>query len=488
MPGVVISTSTRTGPSTATVRDSSQLFLVGLTERGPSDTATLVQSVAEFEDMYGGYLSYSNTHSIVESFFEEGGTQCYIARAVDSAATVGTKTIVSGSVSLMTLTANGAGAWSADVDIEITQPTATTFKLNIYYLDVLKYSTGIVTSVTQAAGRINQSPVALRYVEAAVISNATIPAVLLKANGALSAGDDGYASVTDSEYLIALNLFSDSLGSGAVAAADFVDVDVMNGYLVSHANTNSRVALLYGPQADEPADIKEMALTIQAEDNAEHAAIYYPWVIVPTATPGINRTIPPVGYVAGIRSRTHNGTGPHAPYAGLVSSSRFVLGLNKEITKSIGDDLDEGFVNSIRTIQNTVRIYGARSCSADTENFRYITQQDTVNAVVSAAYVSLEDLLFTPIDARGAVFAAVESRLLSICEGMRGIGALYPAFSAATGVQLDPGYTVKCDRTINPVSQLQEGTVKARVGIRVSAIGDKIEIDIVKSNLTASVV
>jgi hypothetical protein len=122
------------------------------------------------------------------------------------------------------------------------------------------------------------------------------------------------------------------------------------------------------------------------------------------------------------------------------------------------------------------------------DNFRYITQQDTVNSIVSAAYISLEDLLFTPIDARGAVFAAVESRLLSICANMRDIGALYPAFNAATGVQIDPGFTVKCDRTINPVSQLQEGTVKARVGIRVSAIGDKIEIDIVKSNLTASVV
>jgi hypothetical protein len=97
-------------------------------------------------------------------------------------------------------------------------------------------------------------------------------------------------------------------------------------------------------------------------------------------------------------------------------------------------------------------------------------------------------LLFTPIDARGAVFAAVEAKLLSICANARDIGALYPAFNPANGTLLDPGFTVKCDRTINPVSQLQSGTIKARVGIRVSAIGDKIEIDIIKSNLTASVV
>ena len=57
MPGVVISTSVRTGPSTATVRESSQLFIVGKTERGPSDEAILVESLSDFEDMFGGFLT-----------------------------------------------------------------------------------------------------------------------------------------------------------------------------------------------------------------------------------------------------------------------------------------------------------------------------------------------------------------------------------------------------------------------------------------------
>jgi hypothetical protein len=35
---------------------------------------------------------------------------------------------------------------------------------------------------------------------------------------------------------------------------------------------------------------------------------------------------------------------------------------------------------------------------------------------------------------------------------------------------------------------LANGLVKARVGVRVSSIGDRIEIDIVKSNLTSTVV
>jgi hypothetical protein len=70
---------------------------------------------------------------------------------------------------------------------------------------------------------------------------------------------------------------------------------------------------------------------------------------------------------------------------------------------------------------------------------------------------------------------------------MRNIGALYPAFDA-NGRQLDQGYTVRCDAALNPASQLATGLVKATVGVRVSSVGDKIEIEIVKSNLTSSVV
>jgi hypothetical protein len=102
-------------------------------------------------------------------------------------------------------------------------------------------------------------------------------------------------------------------------------------------------------------------------------------------------------------------------------------------------------------------------------------------------YSSLEDLVFSTIDGRNTIFANIESRIVVILAGMRDLGALYPAFNV-NGKQLDNGYTVKCDASINPAAQLQTGLVKAKVGVRVSSVGDKIEIDIVKSNLTTSVV
>jgi len=484
MPGVVISTSVRTGPSTATVRESSQLFVVGLAQRGPSDEAVLVESLAEFEDVFGGYRSDSYLHPTVETFFEEGGTRVYAVRAVGASATAGELTLEDGTGDdVITLTANGAGDWSEDVDVQVIN-TGATFKINIYFDNDIVYTTGTVTSSSQAVGRINSSAVASRYVSASVDDADLLPATL--AATALSAGDSDDTSLDDEDFRDSLVLFNDALGVGAVVCPESQS-DAMNAYLTAHANSFNRIALLSGPETQTTTQAKTAALTVQTADHAEHTAYYYPWVEIPTSIAGITRMIPPVGYVAAKRALAHNQNGAHVPAAGLLSSSRFVTGVKYDVNKAFGDDLDEGFVNAIRVIQNTVRIYGARSCSVDSDNFKYITQQDVVNTVVSEAYRSLEDLVFSPIDGRNTIFSNISARLVAILASMRDTGALYPAFDA-NGRLLDPGFTVKCDGTINPASQLNDGLVKARVGLRVSSIGDQIQIDIVKSNLTTSVV
>jgi hypothetical protein len=125
--------------------------------------------------------------------------------------------------------------------------------------------------------------------------------------------------------------------------------------------------------------------------------------------------------------------------------------------------------------------------SDDTDNFRYITAQDVVNHVVVEAERALEDILFSVIDGRGRIFAEVEARLIGILEPLRLNGALFEAFDQF-GNRIDYGYTVKCNQSLNPIANLANGTITARVGLRVSGVGDSIEVSIVKSNLTTSVV
>ena len=492
MPGVSIQTAVRVGPNAATAVETSQLFAVGKAARGPVNTAKLVTSLAEFEAIYGGYASYSYLHPTIETFFEEGGTRAYISRVVGASASTGSITLNEGGVggdNVMTITANGPGAWSSGITVETVKPgtVSDTFIVKIYDNGTLLYSTGNCTSVAQAVGRINSSSSASKLVTATDLQASGSPLPENQAATAMSAGDDNEETVTAANYVTGLNLFLESYGTGVVVCPESSNSTVQSG-LATHANTYNRIAFLSGAYDDTIAEAKTAGNTLSAADNnAEHVAYFYPWVYIPTSVAGVNRLIPPVGYAAAKRAVAHTQVGAHKPGAGLISVAQFVNGVATDIDKTNGDALDDSYVNAIRVINNTVRVYGARSLSADTTNFRYITAQDVVNKVVVEAYRSLEDLIFSVIDGRNTIFAAVESKLFAILEPLRANGALFEAFDV-NGKRIDFGYTVKCDPSINPTTQLADGLIKARVGLRVSSVGDKIEVDIIKSNLTKSVV
>jgi len=491
MPGVVISTAVRTGPAGNTVRETSQAFFVGLSDRGSSTRAVKVTSTEEFQNVYGGYVSYAYLHDTVQTFFEEGGTQCYIGRAVGPGATTGFLTLEDDAqTDSLTITANGAGAWSANVRVAVIAGLAAgSRQLQLTYANVIIFNTGDILTVAEMAGKINRDTTASHYITAEVVG-ANLPAILTAT--AISTGDDDRANVTHAEYNSALTLFLDSYGAGVVANPEST-VDQVKAGLITHANSYNRICYIHlpagTPVADDGADnVADVARSLTAStENAEHAQLIFPWVYKPTDIAGVNRMIPPVGYAAGCRSRAHNQIGAQQAGAGIISSARYINGLEYDLDKANGDRLDSANVVAIRRINNAIRIYGARTLSSDTSNFRYITGQDLVNHVVVEANRSLEDLLFSVIDGRNNIFASVEAKMIAILEPLRLAGALYEAFDLY-GKRIDYGYTVKCDKSLNPVTQLADGLVKAKVGIRVSSVGDKIEVDIVKSNLTASVV
>ena len=157
------------------------------------------------------------------------------------------------------------------------------------------------------------------------------------------------------------------------------------------------------------------------------------------------------------------------------------------MSKAEAESLDAGLINAIKVISGTTRIYGARSASEDTENFRFIIAREVLNQVVHEAEIALEALLFLPIDGRRSTFSRVAATLTAIMDRIRVGGGLYEAFDG-TGKQIDPGYTVQVNDAINPLTQLATGVIKAKIGARVSSIGDRIEVEITKSNLTSTLV
>lgn len=483
MPGVVVTTAVRTGPSVANITPSATFFVVGRTERGPTDEALSVTSLADYEEQFGGFVAYGVVHQQMQTFFEEGGSQAYVARVVGASATVGTANLPNSSTTAaITLTAIGAGAWSSNLTAQVVTAGAG-FAVKISLSSILVYNSGECSSATVAVNKINTSSLASAYVSAAVGAGGGSP-VAGGATVTFSAGSDSETPTT-SAYTTALGLFTDTVGAGAVAIPGQYGVTIWDA-LISHCNTNNRIALCaFGEDATSTGVVSDAAAYAN-DSHSEHAAFFFPWIQIERAA-NVLAYISPEGYVAAKRALAQNSDGPWRPYAGLMSEASYVLGLKTNISKTTSDDLDEGRVNGLRVINGRVRIYGARSASNDEINFRYITAQEMLNYVVVEAQARLEDLVFSTIDGRQTLFANVKSRLINLLDPIRINGGLYEAFDA-TGRRIDYGYSVVVNEAINPVSQLAGGLIRAKVGIRVSSVGDQIEIAVTKSNLTASVV
>ena len=98
---------------------------LGKAEKGPLDRALMVTSFAEFQSVYGGFLSDSFLAQAALQFFNNGGTRLYVVRVAKNAATAdislgdrkGTP------VKTITIAANSAGAWGNDLDIDVADGT-----------------------------------------------------------------------------------------------------------------------------------------------------------------------------------------------------------------------------------------------------------------------------------------------------------------------------------------------------------------------------
>ncbi len=482
MSGVVVTTAVRTGPTNIQVTPTATFFVAGVTTRGPEGSAIAVHSIAEYETVYGGYTSSGYVHQTLETFFEEGGSTAYVSRVIPDDATSATCYLDNAVDSdCLALTASGEGTWAnTELSTTVTHPSAgVSFRIAISLSGETVYTTTTHTSLTTAIDEINNSSTASLYVTAAVAGTG-IPKVQTVV---FSTGTNGGA-LDDSDLAESLEFFIESFGPGAISAPGFYTSDNYDK-LIEHAKDYGRIAILGFDRDETPSGAASAGSAYAEAVGAEYAAFFYPWVKIPNGS--LTSIVPCEGYVAGKRAKIQNASGPWSAYAGAATEASFVTNPFVVLSSTQEAQLVADAVNPIKLVSGTVRIYGARSISSDTANYRFINGREVLNYVVYEAKQSLEALVFQPIDGRRALFARIASSLTAIMDRIRQAGGLYEAVDAS-GKLVDPGYSIQVNDSINPVSQLASGTIRAKVGARVSSIGETIEVEIVKSNLTASLV
>lgn len=486
MPGVIVETNVRSGPSGAGEVREAQAFFAGKAERGPVTAPVLVRGVSEYVTFFGGYEP-GNLFADIKTFFEEGGDRAYVYRVLDSAASTAEITLEDGSsVPTLMIQAANPGAWGNNLSVAVIDGDApNTFKIQLYLDGVLQYTTRDLTDPEDAANLINTSAVN-HLIVATDLGSPTIPPTPDNITATPLAGGSNGSDPGESDYIDALDLFTYDLGVGAVAIPGQSGTGIWNA-LIAHAKENNRIALLAFGENDSQDTVKTSVSQYYSHENAEYGAFYYPWIQIPDpATNGLRINISPEAYAAAARAKAITLTGPWRAGAGLISESSFVNGVLEDLNREEANLLDEKRINAIRRIGNSFRIYGARSVDSDEDNWRWITHRDTINFIVSRAEERLEDFVFQTIDARGALFARIEGALIGLLDPIRVAGGLFEAFDIE-GNQVDPGYSVEVSDVINPVASLQRGIVSARVGVRVSSISDTIFVTVTKSNLVTSV-
>lgn len=515
MPGISVTTGVRVGPTGVDTAPASTLFIAGTAERGPLNEARLVLGMSQFESIYGEFTSGTTLWDNVKTFFEEGGTRCYVARTAGGNSPALAKAdvdIVDASAGIcVTLTAANEGDWAntgggAEGLKAIVTVATGAVTLAIYYKNALVWTGGPFVNETLIDGSIkyakqslveavNSAGALTDLVTAAVGASILAPAA---ATYSFTGGVDNTSTATAANFVTALDLFDYDLGAGAVAIPGQASTTIWDG-LRDHAVANRRIALCASAQSADTATAIGDAdaywgTTAATRTNGSYMAWFWPWVEVPDGY-GSVRAQSPEAYAAAARARAHSQTGAWRVGAGEISTAKYVTGLYAvsstgariTVTKTIADSMDASRVNSLRIINGAVRVYGARSVSSDETNWRFITYRDTLNYITMQAEKALEPLVFSPIDGRGTLFGRVEATLTGLMEPIRIKGGVYEGVDQNTGQVVDRGYSIDVSASNNPAGQLAQGIVSAIVGVRVSPVADQYSITITKSTLTANV-
>jgi hypothetical protein len=477
MPGVNVSTAARSGPSSALTDFSGQFFVVGMADRGPTDVATLIRGLADFEAIFGTRVSYSTLYDTVKTFFEEGGDQAYVVRVVGDAASIGKVTINDrAGTPVPTLDANAAsaGAWSSNLKVIVDDGSlANTVKVTITLNNSQVESYDNLDSPASIVTRFANS-LYVNFVNkgSATVAPANNPEV---GTYTITAGTDDRATVDADSYTAGLALFTEGLGDGAVSVPGVGTT--VHAALQAHAIQFNRIAILSMLSTSIESDLTTQASAL----DTEYAGLFAPWVQISDGAGGV-RNVPPDGYVAACRARAHKQTGAWRAPAGGIAVANTLVGLSTEFTTDQANNLDSAKVSVIRRVANTIRLYGWRSLSNDTVNWSYLNFRDLMNRLVVESENRLEGYVFSPVDAKGALQAAINAELVGIVEPIRQAGGLWENVGP-DGTLIDPGYLVETGSSVNTSASLANNEVRARLSVRMSPVSALVSLTIVKVGL-----
>jgi phage tail sheath protein FI len=471
-PGVSVAIQELPTPAAISI-DTGTWFTLGTTDRGPANTPTIIQSLDQFNTVFGARQSYSVLYDALELFFREGGARAYVSRVVGPAATVGTKNLLDGGAGIsLVVNAIGPGAWSSSYKVGVVAGGAG----GSYQIQISDASNNILE---QSGDLLDQgSAVAWsaysNYVRIVLGVTALNPAVA--ALVALSAGNDDRASITDTQWQTALDACAFGLGPGQVSEPGRI-TSTAYASLKNHAEANNRVALIDAPNSATVATLQASAASVVTR----FGAMFAPWIVIPGLTAGTTRVVPPCALIAGLLSRNDPPLGTNMPAAGNNGIALYATDLSQpDWTDAQRTTLNTSEVNVIRRLFGSIRNYGWRALVNPTSDPSWV---DFGNARLFCDIAAELDLV-----GENFVFAEIDGQNGSTINGFHAsiAGQLQQHFNAGEffGDTADQAYAVDTGPTVNTLASIAANELHAVARVRMSPFAEYVVINIVKRQVT----
>lgn len=443
-------------PAGAVSTQTGTAFIAALAERGPTDRPVEIRSARHLAQVFGGKVNYSNLAADADVFFSRGGERLVVARVVGPAAKQASGTLPDGaSGDALKVEAADAGEWGNDLTVEFA------------------YSSGIISAVVKLDGNtvevsgnragkdgITEWSQGSRYVRVTDGGGGNPDSGTVTLTG----GADDRASVTDSSWTAALDLFDPELGPGQVGVPNVATTAVATG-LLAHAKTHNRFALI-----DGVGDV-EALLTAAGQGTATGDGRYGA-IVAPTVSGGSG-----VPYVMGRLAYTDRAAGPGQYAAGANYGE---LG-NVTADASYNDDdrkaLNEAGVQVIRNMLGGARIYGFRTLAGRDSPYVEAAHARVLMALRAECEAVIEQYVMRKVDGRGLLFKQLEGALTAVC-----LRFYNPPRNDLYGA--NPGEAFTVDTTsVNTPETIQAGELHAAVAVRVAPGAERVILTLTKAAL-----
>ncbi len=476
-PGVYIE-EIPSGVRTITGVATSVTAFIGAAASGPADKATVINSFADYERIFGGLWVGSTMSYAVKDFYMNGGSRAVIVR-VANAATAATITLPDGDEGLVLEAVNG-GSWGNEIKASVnhaTKDAASTTQFNL-----------TLTRGSLIEQHFNVSGIATdpRFLPRILLQNSQIAKVQnnpttdfarpevtaspIAATGGLDGSPVGSGQFSGSQ--------NNNTGLWALQKAEFnilcippptragdTEASVYQQALTLCVNkramllVDAPVAWGASPTPANAATTGLSSLGING-DAARNAALFFPRVLQSDPQmEGQVEAMVPCGMVAGIMARTDTSRGVWKSPAGLDAGLNGSQGLQAILSDAENGQLNPLGINCLRSFPLAGRVvWGARTLrGADVmaDEYKYIAVRRTALFIEESLYRGTQWVVFEPNDE--PLWAQIRLNVGAFMHNLFRQGA----FQGKTPRE---AYLVKCDKETTTQNDINLGIVNILVG------------------------